>query len=82
VRLAATVSETAARIVVSDTGCGFADGVTYPDGYDDKPSHDQGSRGLGLRIVHAIAASHRGSVQIDRNDDGGASVELTLPRAE
>jgi len=56
--------------------------VTYPDGYDDKPSHDQGSRGLGLRIVHAIAASHRGSVQIDRNDDGGASVELTLPRAE
>jgi len=82
VRLAATVSETVARIVVSDTGCGFADGVTYPDGYDDKPSHDQGSRGLGLRIVHAIAASHRGSVQIDRNDDGGASVELTLPRAE
>jgi two-component system OmpR family sensor kinase len=67
VRLTATVRDAQARIVVSDTGSGFAE--------------DRGSPGLGLRIVRAVATSHRGAVRIWRNDDGGASVEITLPLA-
>jgi signal transduction histidine kinase len=65
VRLTATVRDAEALVVVSDTGPGFAD--------------DRRTGGLGLRIVHAVAASHRGTLRIWRNDDGGASVEIRLP---
>jgi two-component system OmpR family sensor kinase len=67
VRLTATVSDAQARIVVSDTGPGFV--------------YDGDAVGLGLRIVHAVAASHRGTVRIWRKNDGGASVEISLPLA-
>jgi two-component system OmpR family sensor kinase len=77
VRLTARVTCTAARIVVSDTGPGFAD--TAADSGDSDSPHPRQREGLGLRIVHAIAISHHGTLRIDRNDHGGASVELTLP---
>jgi two-component system, OmpR family, sensor kinase len=81
VRLTATVSETVARIVVSDTGHGFADAVANAVDYDSESSHHHSPPGLGLRIVHAVATSHRGTVRIARNDKGGGTVEITLPRA-
>lgn len=68
VQLAATVDQASAHIVVSDTGSGF------------DPSDEPDGPGLGLRIVWAVAASHGGTVHIERSVSGGARVELVLPR--
>ncbi len=81
VAVTASVTCTAARIVVSDTGPGFADTAANPGDYDRGSPHQQHPEGLGLRIVHAIATSHHGTLRIERNDHGGASVELILPYA-
>jgi len=81
VNLTATVTETAAHIVVSDTGPGFSDAVSRVDAYDPESPPYRRSPGLGLRIVYAVAASHHGTVQIGRGSSGGAAIELTLPRA-
>ena len=35
--------------------------------------------GLGLAIVHTIAVSHAGSVEAVNNQDGGATVTITVP---
>jgi signal transduction histidine kinase len=78
VRLTASITSTTARIVVSDTGPGFADTANDSDS-DSRPSHHQNHAGLGLRIVRAIAISHHGTLRINRNDYGGAHVELSLP---
>ncbi len=78
VAVTASVTNTATRIVVSDTGPGFAaDAVDLA--LDDDLPREQRPKGLGLQIVHAIATSHHGTLRIERNDHGGASVELTLP---
>jgi signal transduction histidine kinase len=77
--LTASITSTAARIVVSDTGPGFADPGTDPSDTNSEPPHPQQPEGLGLRIVHAIATSHHGTLRINRNHHGGATVELTLP---
>ncbi|MDQ6686011.1 MAG: ATP-binding protein [Actinomycetota bacterium] len=79
IAVTASVTSTAARIAVSDTGPGFADTAANPGDYDSESPHHQHPEGLGLRIVHAIAVSHHGTMRIDRNHQDGASVELTLP---
>jgi signal transduction histidine kinase len=75
VRLTGTVTDTDARIAVSDTGPGFSDGSGPLDGAatDGQPT------GLGLRIVRAVVASHGGTTHIDRDGESGAIVELMLP---
>ena len=40
-----------------------------------------GGSGLGLAIVRAVAASHGGTVAIERGDRGGARFVVRLPRA-
>lgn len=75
-----SLRETVARIVVSDTGSGFPDGVLHRAN-GGEPGDDLAASGLGLRIVRAVATSHRGTVRIWRNDVGGASVELAMPSA-
>jgi two-component system OmpR family sensor kinase len=58
------------RIAVSDSGPGF-----------DPAGADATGRGLGLRIVRAVAAGHGGTVTVARGDAGGAVVELVLSRS-
>ncbi|PZS35364.1 MAG: two-component sensor histidine kinase [Pseudonocardiales bacterium] len=81
VLLTGTIGQGEARILVSDTGPGFAGPLPSPEHYEGELASGAGPAGLGLRIVHAVAASHRGTVRIWRNDAGGASVELTLSLA-
>lgn len=78
IHLTAEVTETATRIIVSDTGPGFT--LTAGDlDIDHDPASHSTRPGLGLRIVQAITASHRGTLRIERNQQQGAQVELTLP---
>ncbi|MEP7021542.1 MAG: ATP-binding protein [Pseudonocardiales bacterium] len=81
VRLVGTIGPGEVRILVSDTGPGFAGRLPSPEPYEADSSSGSGPAALGLRIVDAVAASHRGTVRIGRNDDGGASVEFTLSLA-
>jgi two-component system OmpR family sensor kinase len=69
VDLVGTIIGRDVRITVTDTGSGFGSAA------------DEGTAGLGLRIVRAVARSHGGTVEIGRADEGGARVELVLPHA-
>ena len=51
--------------------------------YRGDPSRTRSNRsgsGLGLAIVQQIAVNHGGRVQARNNPEGGASMELLLPR--
>ena len=42
-------------------------------------SRDRGGSGLGLSIVAAVVAAHRGSVRVSETAGGGATFEVALP---
>jgi signal transduction histidine kinase len=63
----AVVDERHVRITVSDTGPGLADDAVH-------------SPGLGLKIVRAVVAAHRGTVTLGASASGGTRVELAVPR--
>jgi signal transduction histidine kinase len=70
------------RVIVADNGPGVhdtADGVRAED-LLDRFRTGSGSTGLGLSIVHWVAEAHGGSLSIYNPDDGGAIVELRLPK--
>jgi two-component system OmpR family sensor kinase len=48
---------------------------------DDGRSRDRGGAGLGLSIVAAVVASHRGEVRVTETPGGGATFEVQLPLA-
>jgi signal transduction histidine kinase len=79
VRLTGHITGNVVRIVVSDTGPGFAGTAVHPHLDDSASTHQPHSAGLGLRIVRAIATSHRGTLRVEENAHGGACVEVTLP---
>lgn len=63
---------------VDDGGPGIPD----PDAAVRRGVSNKGSTGLGLDIVHRLAAGARGAVNIGRSRFGGASVVVLLPDAE
>jgi two-component system OmpR family sensor kinase len=46
---------------------------------DPGRSRDSGGSGLGLSIVAAVVAAHRGSVRVTQTPGGGATFEVELP---
>jgi len=46
---------------------------------DPGRSRDRGGSGLGLSIVAAVVAAHRGSVRVAQTPGGGATFEVELP---
>ena len=42
-------------------------------------SRDRGGAGLGLSIVAAVVAAHRGAVRVRQTEGGGATFEVELP---
>ena len=44
----------------------------------DRTGHPQGA-GLGLSIVHAVVAAHRGTIDVRAQPDGGLDVQVRLP---
>ncbi len=78
IHLTAEVTDTATHIVVSDTGPGFTlRAGDLDDDYGVAPHPNQ--PGLGLRIVQAITASHRGTLRIGRNQHQGARSNSPCP---
>ncbi|GIJ44595.1 two-component sensor histidine kinase [Virgisporangium aliadipatigenens] len=63
---------------VDDGGPGIPD----PDAALKRGVSNKGSTGLGLDIVHKLAAGANGAVNIGRSRFGGASVVVLLPDAE
>jgi signal transduction histidine kinase len=57
-------------------------GIPNPDAALQRGVSNKGSTGLGLDIVHKLAAGCGGSVNIGRSRFGGASVVVLLPDAE
>ena len=75
------------RITVTDSGPGFRWNIcrTSSIGSTRRTRRARGRRfrreaGLGLSIVQAIVARHHGEVSASNVEDGGAQVELTLPK--
>jgi two-component system, OmpR family, sensor kinase len=72
----------AARLVVSDTGPGMtADAVAHAFDrfWQADPGRSRSSSGLGLSIVAAIVAAHKGSVAIVSEPSAGTKVVVSLP---
>ncbi len=68
VTIAARSNSHGVEISVLDTGPGFGNG------------HDlEGSAGLGLSIVQAVAKAHGGTVRMGTRDGGGGLVTILLP---
>jgi signal transduction histidine kinase len=45
-------------------------------------SRREGGTGLGLSIAYNIATAHKGRIQAENNDNGGARLRVQLPVAE
>ena len=77
-------NETHARVQVQDTGIGIApaDQSCIFDRFyrvsSDRSRHTGGA-GLGLAIAHAIAESHRGSIQVESELTRGSTFTVRLP---
>lgn len=74
-----------ALIIIADEGSGFD--PCYVDAAFERFSRAERSRhstgtGLGLAIAQAIAKKYGGFVRIDNDSDSGATVTLSLPRAQ
>jgi len=80
-RFAARRVERRLLVTVSDGGPGFPDQVlqgTAGPFSSTKP----GGLGLGLRLVRRLVGEMGGAVSLKNREEGGATVELTIPCAE
>ncbi len=73
------------RIEVADRGVGLQPGdeekIFAPFQRSTKDADQYQGTGLGLALCHSIVTRHGGSIRAQRNCDGGATIEFTLPAA-
>ncbi len=73
------------RIAVADRGVGLQPGdeerIFTPFQRSEKDAEQYQGTGLGLALCHSIVTRHGGSIRAQRNPDGGATIEFTLPAA-
>ncbi|MEO6333362.1 MAG: ATP-binding protein, partial [Pyrinomonadaceae bacterium] len=69
-------------IEISDTGTGIETGSAKHvfDPFFTTKSAGKGT-GLGLAVCYGIVTAHGGSLELKRNEDGGATFVVTLPVA-
>lgn len=86
-REAADGATPTAVVTVADRGAGFPPDF-LPHAFerfrraDTARARTDGGTGLGLAIVDTIVRAHHGRVRAANQDEGGALVELVLPRGE
>lgn len=71
------------KFVVSDNGNGVPDDMSqliYQKGYSTKQSSTHTSRGYGLSNVLQLVQENRGTIELERNDWGGARFTVLLPK--
>ena len=81
---AAKGAQTLARVLVEDQGPGVPEDkleAIFSRFYTDRPKGSAfgNNSGLGLAIVQQIVATHRGKVQAENRDAGGARFTVDLP---
>jgi signal transduction histidine kinase len=80
--LAASPTNSGARLTVRDTGPGIAPehlGLIFDRFYKADAARASGGSGLGLSIVRAIIEAHEGTITA-RNEDGAVfEIDLRLP---
>lgn len=90
ITLRARVTDSMARIEVTDTGIGMSEGdlsrVFQPFERADNSYHltadeKAGGTGLGLALVQRLVAMHRGNVQIESEPGKGTTATIELPLA-
>ncbi|HAG13049.1 MAG TPA: sensor histidine kinase [Ruminococcus sp.] len=70
----------AVRITVQDSGCGIKKsdlGKVKTKFY--KPNHTRRGSGIGLAVADEIVTLHKGSLEIDSEENVGTTVTITLP---
>jgi two-component system sensor histidine kinase FlrB len=68
-------------VEVADNGPGL-DEETRQKMFTPFFSRREGGTGLGLAIAYNIATAHKGRIQAENNEDGGARLRVRLPVAE
>ena len=86
IEIAVTTQNGTARLSVADHGAGLraedTDRIFEPFyRADPSRSRDSGGAGLGLSIVNAVVAAHRGRVEVNETSGGGATFSVELPLA-
>lgn len=81
VRLEARCEDGALRLVVSDSGPGFAPEILEQFGKPYNSSKAKPGRGLGLFLTVNVARTLGGTVTASNRPEGGAAVQLSLPLA-
>ena len=84
IEVAVTTEDSVARMSVADHGPGLPPDAAqriFEPFYraDPSRSRDSGGAGLGLSIVSAVVAAHRGRVDVKETSGGGATFEVELP---
>lgn len=69
---------------VDDSGPGlpeaaYRSGIQYFSRFDPSRSRNSGGSGLGISIMNAIVAQHKGAMQLSESELGGLSTRITLP---
>lgn len=70
------------HLKITDQGPGLSQEVQekiFQPFFTTKPTGD--GSGLGLSVVHGIVSSHKGTITVDNNINGGATFTVTLPKS-
>ena len=80
-RLRVTARQDQVELAVEDDGPGIPESerTRVFDRFHRAETRRRSGSGLGLSIVSAIAAAHRGSVNASSSPEGGARVAIVLP---
>jgi signal transduction histidine kinase len=81
VTLTLTTDDEQVQLVVSDDGPGWPKELADPFAAFSTTSADTGGTGLGLAIVQTMVETFHGQVIATDNEQGGASVIISLPKA-
>lgn len=79
-----SIEAAAARLEVTDTGCGIAPADqlrVFERFFRSDPARSRGGAGLGLALCSEIVLAHRGTVQLESTPGAGTRVTCRLPLA-
>jgi signal transduction histidine kinase len=83
VRISAGVEPDVQRVVVCDDGAGLdPEQLTRLTRRGEKLDENGGGAGLGLSIAREVVDAYGGAMRLSRNDLGGLSVDISVPRTK